>query len=70
MGRDTASARAKLGKNMSQFVSQSTIDFGWMLKEPGIERNDLLTIVSAASGCFQACIPFDAKIPRNARRAE
>jgi hypothetical protein len=54
MGRDTASARAKLSKNMCQFMSQSAIDFGRMLKEPGIQRNQLLAIISAASGCFQA----------------
>jgi hypothetical protein len=39
MGRDTVSARAELGKNMSEFVSQGAIDFGRMLKEPGIQRN-------------------------------
>jgi hypothetical protein len=36
MGLNSASARAKLSKNMGQFVAESAIDFGWMLKQPRI----------------------------------
>ena len=32
MGQDAASPSAKLSENMSQFVAQSSIDFGCMLK--------------------------------------
>jgi len=70
MGRDAVPARAELSEKVRKFMSQSAIDFGRVLKEQGIQRNELLTIVSAASSCFQACIPFDAKVPSNARRAE
>ncbi len=62
MRRDAVPARPKLSHKMGKFMSQSAIDFGRIVKEPGIQRNELLTIVSAASRRFQACIPFDAKV--------
>jgi len=54
MRQDAAPACAKLSKNMREFMSQSAIDFRRMLKEPGIQRNQLLAIISATSSCLQA----------------
>jgi hypothetical protein len=36
MGLNSAPARAKLSKNMGQFMAESAIDFGWMLEQPRI----------------------------------
>ncbi len=53
MGQNPAPARAKLGKDMGQFVAQRLIDFGWMLKQPRIQRDEFLAIISATSGRSQ-----------------
>jgi len=33
MWQNSATTGPKLGKNMCQFMSQSAIDFGWMLEQ-------------------------------------
>jgi len=37
MRQNPAPTSAKLGKEMGQLVAQSSIDFGWMLKQPRIQ---------------------------------
>src|SRR5262249_10519887 len=49
MRQNSATAGAKLGKNMSQFMAQSAIDFGRMLNELRIQRNQFLATISATS---------------------
>jgi hypothetical protein len=52
--QDQAPTGAKLGEDMSQFMAQGAIDFGRMLNELRIQRNQFLAIISATSGRFQA----------------
>src|SRR6266545_1926386 len=53
MGQNPAPARTKLRQDMGQFVAQRLIDFGWMLKQPRIQRDEFLAIISATSGRSQ-----------------
>jgi hypothetical protein len=53
---------AELRENMRELVSQSSVDFGRMLEQSWIQRNQFQGIISAASGCFETRIPFNAKI--------
>jgi hypothetical protein len=69
MRQNSASPGPKLCENMSEFMSQSAIDFGLMLKQPRIQRNEFLAIISATSSCFQTGIPFDTEFARNSIRA-
>jgi len=54
MWQNPAPARMKLSQDMGQLVTQRSIDFGWMLKQPRIQRDEFLAIISATSGCSQA----------------
>jgi hypothetical protein len=67
--QDPAPTGAKLGENMSQFMAQGAIDFGRILNEQRIQRNQFLAIIRATSSRSQTRIPFDAKFPRHSRCA-
>ena len=46
-------ARTKLSQKMGQFMAESAIDFGRMLTQPWVQRNEFLAIISAARGRFE-----------------
>lgn len=50
---NSASASAELGKNMRQFMAQSAMDLGWVLKQTRVQRNQFLAIVSATGSCCE-----------------
>ena len=39
MGQDAAPTRAKLSEEMSEFMTQSPIDFGRMFEQPRLQRD-------------------------------
>jgi len=53
MREDGAPTRPKLSENMRQFMAQSALGFTGMLKQPRIQQDEFLAIISAASGCFE-----------------
>jgi hypothetical protein len=53
MRQNPAPARTKLSQDMRQLVLQRSIDFGWMLKQPRIQRDEFLAIISVTSGRSQ-----------------
>jgi hypothetical protein len=53
MRQNPASTRTKLREDMRQFMLQSSLDFGWMMNEPGIQRDQFGAIIGSAGSCFE-----------------
>ena len=54
MRQNPAPARTKLRHDMRQFVLQSSLDFGRMMNELGIQRDQFGAIIGPAGSCFEA----------------
>jgi hypothetical protein len=70
MRADATTSHAKLCQQMSKLMFEGAVDFlGPMLMKPGIERNQGIARIGAASACPQSRVPLDAKFLRDARGA-
>ena len=52
MRQDSATSSAKLRQQMRKLVPQCAIDFDRMLKQPRIQPNEFLAIISTTRSCF------------------
>jgi len=50
MRQNPAPTRTKLREDMRQFVLQSSLDFGWMMNELGIQRDQFGAIIGSPGG--------------------